>query len=156
MLQLSLTSTFKFYDKISSDSVIQIPYIFERNNTSGTAKIHFQIDDGGEGKTATVDIVQDGPTKVTSIQQMMTQLSEGQHSLQIWAEGKYNDGNVTVMSNLLYYTFVIASSIVGSTNKYINISQSFISRDSPLSSLLLCATQYEAQQLQWAYYTDSL
>jgi hypothetical protein len=37
---------------------------------SGTAKIHFQIDDGGSGKKATVDVVQDGPSKTTAIQQM--------------------------------------------------------------------------------------
>jgi hypothetical protein len=76
--------------------------------------------------------------------------------LQIWVEGKYNDGNVTVTSNLLYYTFVIASSVVGSTSKFINICQSFTSGDFPLSGLMLYATQYEAQSLQWAYYTDSL
>jgi hypothetical protein len=75
---------------------------------------------------------------------MQTQLSEGQHSLQVWVEGKYNDGNVTVMSNLLYYTFVIASSVVGSTNKFLNICQSFTSGDFPLSDLMVTATQYEA------------
>lgn len=60
------------------------------------------------------------------------------------------------MSNLMYYTFVIASSVVGSTDKYLNICQSFISGNFPLSNLMITATQYEAQSLQWAYYTDSL
>ena len=156
LLQLSVTSSFKFYEKIPGDSILQIPYVFERNDTSGTAKIHFQIDNGGQNKTAVVDVVQEGPVRVTGIQQIYSTLSEGQHSLQIWVEGKYNDGNVSIMSNLLYYTFVVASSVVGSTNKFINIGQSFISGDFPLSDLMLSATQYEAQQLQWAYYTDSL
>jgi hypothetical protein len=75
---------------------------------------------------------------------MQASLSEGQHSLQVWVEGKYNDGNVTVTSNLLYYTFVIASSVVGSTNKFLNICQSFTSGDFPLSDLMVTATQYEA------------
>jgi ABC-type glucose/galactose transport system permease subunit len=44
------------------------------------------------------------------------------------------------MSNLLYYTFVVASSVVGSTNKFINICQSFATGDFPLSKLLIKST----------------
>lgn len=156
LLQISLTSTFKFYEKQFSSTPIHIPYVFERNNTSGTAKIHFRVDDGGEGKEYTKDVVENGPTRETGIQMIDAQLSEGSHSLQMWVEAKYNDGNTTVNSNLLYYTFTVASSIIGSTNKFINISTSFSSGDFPLSSLMLNATQYEAQQLRWGYYTDSL
>lgn len=156
LLQLNLTSTFRFYDKFAANTPIAVPYVFERNNTSGTAKIYFQIDDGGEGKSYSRDVIQDGPTKITEIQQILTSLSEGQHSLQVWAEGKYNDGNVSVNSNLIYYTFTIASSVVGSTGKFINICSRFDSGDFPLSSLMLNATQYEPQTLQWGYYTDSL
>ena len=50
LLQINLTSTFKYYDKFYSNTPIQVPYIFERNNVSGTAKIYFRIDDGGQGK----------------------------------------------------------------------------------------------------------
>lgn len=114
------------------------------------------MDEGGTGKSYTRDVVQDGPVKVTDIQQIAGNLSEGTHSLQVWAEGKYNDGNVTVNSNLLYYTFTVASSVVGSTGKFININAQFDSGDFPLSSLMLNATQYEAQTIQWGYYTDSL
>lgn len=156
LLQLNLTSTFRFYEKASGNTPIQVPYVFERNNTTGTAKIHFQIDEGGEGKSYIKDVVQDGPVKVTEIQQIAGNLSEGQHSLQIWAEGKYNDGNVVVNSNLLYYTFTVASSVVGSTGKFININAHFDSGDFPLSSLMLSAVQYEPQIIQWGYYTDSL
>lgn len=156
LLQLNISSTFRFFDKFVTNTPIQVPYVFERNNTSGTAKIHFQIDDGGEGKSYARDVVQDGPVKVTEIQQILTELSEGQHRLQIWAEGKYNDGNTIVNSNLLYYTFTIASSIVGSTNKFININTEYSSGDFPLSALMLNAIQYEPQTLQWSYYTDSL
>lgn len=156
LLQISLTSTFKFYEKQYSNVPIQIPYVFERNNTSGTAKIHFKIDDGGIGKEYIRDVVQDGPTRVTEIQMAQSQLSEGTHTLQIWAEAKYNDGNTTVNSNLLYYTFTVASSIVGSTGKFINIFSQFDNGDFPLSTLMLNATQYESHQLQWGYYTDSL
>lgn len=156
LLQLNLTSTFRFYERFVASAPIAVPYVFERNNTSGTAKIHIQIDEGGEGKIYSRDVVQDGPTKVTDTQQIMVSLSEGQHSLQIWAEGKYNDGNVTVNSNLIYFTFTVASSVVGSTGKFINICSTFDNGDFPLSSLMLNATQYEPQVIQWGYYTDSL
>lgn len=156
LLQINITSTFKFYEKFSSYAPIQVPYVFERNNTSGTAKIYFKIDNGGEGKEFTKDVVQDGPTRVTETQMILTQLSEGQHSLQIWVEAKYNDGQTSIHSNLLYYTFTVASSIVGSTGKFININQSFTSGDFPLSELMLTATQYTSQTLNWGYYTDSL
>lgn len=156
LLQINLTSTFRFYEKAYSNTPIDIPYVFERNDISGTAKIHFRIDGGGTGKEYTRDVVQDGPTRVTEIQRAQAELSEGTHTLQIWAEAKYNDGNTTVNSNLLYYTFTVASSVVGSTGKFINIATSFDSGDFPLSNLMLNATQYEAQLLQWGYYTDSL
>ena len=68
LLQLNITSTFRFFDRFVANTPIQVPYVFERNNTSGTAKIHFQIDDGGEGKSYSRDVVQDGPVRVTEIQ----------------------------------------------------------------------------------------
>jgi hypothetical protein len=73
------------------------------------------------------------------MQMMQAQLSEGTHTLQIWAEAKYNDGNTVINSNLLYYTFTIASSIVGSTYKFINIFTSINNGDFPLNNLMLNA-----------------
>lgn len=81
LLQVNMTSTFRFYEKFSPQQAIQIPYVFERNNTSGTAKIYFKIDNGGSGLEATRDVVQDGPTRVVETQRMQVNLSEGQHSL---------------------------------------------------------------------------
>jgi hypothetical protein len=81
LLQINLTSTFKFYEKQFSSTAIQIPYIFERNDTSGTAKIHFRIDDGGTGKEYTRDVVQNGSTRINEIQKAQAQLSEGTHTL---------------------------------------------------------------------------
>ena len=156
LLQVNITSTFRFYEKFSPQQAIQIPYVFERNNTSGTAKIYFRIDDGGSSLQASRDVILDGPTRVVETQRMQVSLAEGQHSLQIWVEAKYNDGQTTVKSNLLYYTFTVGSSIVGSTGKFINIASSFTSGDFPLSSLMLHATQYEPSTLDWSYYTDSL
>lgn len=156
LLQVNLTSTFKFYEKQYSNVAIQVPYVFERNNTSGTAKIHFKIDNGGVGKEYARDVIEDGPTRITDIQRMQIELSEGQHSLQVWAEAKYNDGNTTINSNLLYYTFTVASSVIGSTSKFINIFAQFNNGDFPLSDLMLNATQYESYNMRWGYYTDSL
>jgi hypothetical protein len=68
LLQVSLTSTFRFYEKFASNTAIQIPYVFERNDTSGTAKIHFKIDEGGAGKEASHDVFANEPTRITQIQ----------------------------------------------------------------------------------------
>lgn len=65
MLQINLTSSFKFYEKCVPNTPIQVPYSFERNNISGTAKIYFRVDDGGTGKLYSRDIVQGGPAKIT-------------------------------------------------------------------------------------------
>ena len=156
LVQVSVVSTFKYYEKQYSGAAIQIPYTFERNNISGTAKIYIRIDDGGTGKEYIYDVLENAQTSITEIARLQPTLSEGQHSLQIWAEAKYNDGNTQVNSNLLYYTFTVASTVVGSTGKFINISTQFGSGDFPFNSLTLSATQYEAQRLQWGYYTDSL
>ena len=156
LVQISLTSTFPFFGKFALNTPIQIPYLFERNNTQGTAKIYFQIDGGGSSNLAVKDVVQGGPIRINEIQQMLTNLSEGTHYLQIWAEAKYNDGNTTINSNLLYYTFTVASSQVGTIGKFINVATTFNSGNFPLSELMLNATQYESQSLQWGYYTDSL
>ena len=156
LLQINLSSTFKFYEPIYADSPIQIPYVFERNNVLGTAKIYFRVDDGVGNKLYSKDVIENGPSKITEIQNILTSLDEGTHTLQIWAEAKYNEGNVTINSNLLFYTFTVASGVVGSTGKFINIATQFNNGNFPLSELMLTATQYEPQQLQWGYYTDSL
>lgn len=156
LLQVNMYSTFKFYEKFSVNAPIQIPYTFERNNTAGSAKIYFRIDGGGDGKEYVRDIVQDGPSRVVDTQLMQPNLTSGTHTLQVWAEAKYNDGQTTIYSNLLYFTFTVASTIVGSAGKFINVHKSFISGDFPLNELLITATQYEQVQLQWGYYTDSL
>ena len=156
LLQINIDSSFKFYDKFYADQPLQIPYVFVRNDTSGTAKIYFKIDEGGSGKDGIVDVVQNGPTKTVGIWIPQSQLEEGEHVIQIWAEAKYNDGNTTINSNLLYYTFTIASSAVGSVGKFINVFASFKDGNLPQDSLMLYATQYESFSMQWGYYTDSL
>lgn len=67
LVQISITSTFRFYEKQLPNSSMQIPYGFERNNTHGTAKIYFKIDDGGVGKEHIEDVQAEGPTKTNGI-----------------------------------------------------------------------------------------
>jgi hypothetical protein len=80
-------------------------------------------------------------------------LTAGQHTLQIYADASYNSGQVNVSSNLLYYTFVIDSSEVGVTDKFINIATSFENGSFPLSQVQLTTTQYYSSILRWGYYT---
>jgi len=80
-VQVSITSTFKYYEKQYSNSPIQVPYVFERNNISGTAQIHVKLDDGGTGKEYSYDVLENAQTKVTEMAMLQSELSEGQHSL---------------------------------------------------------------------------
>lgn len=155
LLNLNITSTFDFYSKREGVGQLRIPYTFERNNTDGSAKIYFVVDEGPERIEATRDIEAKGPSKVTSVQTIPIDLEPGLHSLQIWAVASYNDGSVQINSNLLYFTFVVASESI-STSKYICVANSFNTGSFPLSKLTLSATQYLPQTLQWGYYTDSL
>lgn len=156
LLQLNMASSFAFAAKRASTDILSIPYTFTRNNNEGSAKIHFCIDEGGSGKEYTEDVRKGGANSIVSAKSISTTLSEGLHTLQIWAEASYNDGSVTINSNLLYFTFAVASTSAISTKKYILVSTSFETGVFPFSSLTLAATQYDPQTLNWGYYTDNL
>ena len=151
LLQLNVISTFDFAAKHSSGDSVLIPCTFTRNNQDGTAKVYFQFDDQQPWST---DILKNTGTQINVNQRTTLNLSPGQHVLQIWAEAQYNDGSVTILSNLLYFTFVIATPNI-STQKYICVAQSINSASFPLNELVLDATQYMAQTLRWGYYTDA-
>jgi len=76
------------------------------------------------------------------------------HTLQIYAEAEYNDGQVQINSNLLYFTFVIATSEI-SVQKYICLAASFDTGIFPVTDFILQSTQYIPSTLRWGYYTDA-
>lgn len=78
-------------------------------------------------------------------------LTEGQHSLQIFAKATY--GSDEVYSNVLYFTFVVMSNEAGLIDKFINIASSFTMGQPPFNSLTLTGVQYYPQTLRWGYYT---
>ena len=101
-----------------------------------------------------MDVLSGGQTRVEDTGMMISPtLSPGQHTLQIYAEAIYNNGQVTVNSNLLYFTFVVATNEVGVIDKFINIATSFDSGNYPLSQLTLSTIQYYNTELRWGYYT---
>ena len=140
LLDITISCGFNFASYHSKGQPLRVPYIFERNNTNGSAKIYFVVDNE---QTYTVDILKGGQTRIEDSGKMINPLlEEGQHSLQIYVESIYNEGQITVYSNLLYFTFTIASSEVGVVNKFINIATSYENGNYPLSSLMLYTTQY--------------
>ena len=154
VLDIQVQSGFNFAGNHSQGEPLRTPYTFYRNNVDGTAKIYFVIDDGGNGKTFSVDILSGGQTRIEDTGMMISPtLEAGQHTLQIYAEAIYNDGQVTIYSNLLYFTFVVASTEAGVTDKFINIATSFNSGNYPFSSLTLTTTQYYDTKMRWGYYT---
>ena len=154
VLDIRVESGFNFAGNHAQGEVLRTPYTFYRNNVDGTAKIYFIVDDGQNGNTFSVDILSGGMTRVEDTGMMISPaLEAGQHTLQIYAEAIYNDGQVTIYSNLLYFTFVVASTEAGVTDKFINVATSFNSGNYPFSSLTLTTTQYYNTQMRWGYYT---
>ena len=98
--------------------------MFTRNNQDGTAIVKFKVDNGGTGKEWTHSILKNTGLQTNATQRVVPTLEPGLHTLQIWAEAEYNDGSVKINSNLLYYTFVVATSDI-SVQKYICLSTSF-------------------------------
>lgn len=154
LLQLNVDSTFDYISKHSSGDQLQIPCTFTRNNQDGTANVYFIIDEGGANKEWTYSILKNTGTQINATQRVAPELEPGKHTLQIWAEAKYNDGSVTINSNVLYFTFIIATKDI-SVNKYICIATSFESVPAPITNLVLQATQYMPSTLSWGYYTDA-
>lgn len=154
LLQLNVSSSFDFTKKIASGDTVFIPCTFTRNNQDGTARIRIMIDGGGTGKEWHQDVLKNTGISINADQRVVLNLGPGQHILQIWAEAQYNEGSVTITSNLLYYTFVIARNEI-SVRKYICIGTSFDSGIFPIENLVLQATQYLPQTLSWGYYTDA-
>ena len=143
VLDIRVESGFNFAGNHAQGEPLRTPYTFYRNNVDGTAKIYFVVDEGGSGKQFSVDILSGGQTRVEDTGMMISpSLDAGQHTLQIYAEAIYNDGQVTIYSNLLYFTFVVASTEAGVTDKFINIATSFNSGNYPFSSLTLTTVQY--------------
>ena len=154
VLDIRVESDFNFAGSHASNEALRTPYTFYRNNVDGTAKIYFVVDDGQDGKTFFVDILSGGQTRTEDTGMMISPtLTAGQHTLQIYAEAIYNDGQVTVYSNLLYFTFVVDSNEAGVTDKFINIATSFNSGNYPFASLTLTAIQYYDTSMRWGYYT---
>lgn len=154
LLQLNVSSTFDFTQKIASGDIVLIPCTFTRNNQDGTARVRIMIDDGGTGKEWHQDILKNTGVSINADQRVVLNLDPGKHVLQIWAEAQYSDGSVTINSNLLYYTFIVARDEI-SVRKYICMGASFDSGIFPIENLVLQATQYMPQTLQWGYYTDA-
>ena len=110
LLQLNVSSTFDFTTKRTNGDQIQIPCTFTRNDQNGTALIKFIIDGGGTGKEWTHAVNKNAGTQINASQRIVPNLEPGLHTLQIYAEAEYNDGQVKINSNLLYFTFVVATS----------------------------------------------
>ena len=156
LLDLSVESSFRFYRKYTNGQQITIPCTFNRNDTSGTARIHYIIDAGKTNQHEwTSDVLATNDTRVNVDKLVQLDFEPGQHTLQIYADCSYNEGSVTIRTNLLYFTFVIATDEI-SAQKYICISTEFTSGIFPITNVTLQSTQYVQSTLRWGYYTESL
>jgi hypothetical protein len=151
VLDLQISCDFNFAGHHAKNESLRVPYSFYRNNTNGTAKIYFCIY-GVVMASETVDIYEGGQLTFEDSGKMISpNLSEGQHSLQVYALANY-DG-LDVYSNVLYYTFVVDTSEAGAIDKFINVAASLTSGIPPFSNLTLSGVQYYDSELRWSYYT---
>lgn len=151
VLDLQMSCNFNFAGQHAKNEALRVPYSFYRNNTQGTAKIYFCVD-GVEIPSATVDIYEGGQLTFEDSGKMISPtLTEGQHSLQVYALANY-DG-LDVYSNILYFTFVVNSSEAGAIDKFINVATSLTSGIPPFNSLTLSGVQYYESELRWSYFT---
>lgn len=151
VLDLRIECGFNFAGHHAKNEALRVPYSFYRNNTNGTAKIYFCID-GVEMPLETVDVLEGGQLTFEDSGKMINPiLTEGQHSLQVYAKADY-DG-LTIYSNVLYFTFVVDSTEAGAIDKFINVAASLTSGVPPFSTLTLSGVQYYESELKWSYYT---
>ena len=154
VLQLNVSSEFNFAQKRTNGDTIDIPCYFSWNDNTGSALVKFIIDDGGTGKYWTKTINSGSSPQVNADQHVVPDLEPGLHTLQIYADVEYNGGQVIMKTNLLYFTFIVATNEL-SSRKYICIAASYDTGIFPITDLTLQATQYLPQTLRWSYYTDS-
>lgn len=154
LVKLDLTSIFKYYKGVKANSNLDIPYTFNRSDGEGTAKIYIAVDQEIQN-TLTIDIPQSNNLSFTGEIHVPNNFSEGKHTLQIWAEAKYNNGNTDINSNLLYYQFIVKSSQIGSINKYIPFVYSVSQGGFPINQFYISCTQHYPVSVSWGYYTDS-
>ena len=152
LLELSLTSQFNFCDKFQNNTYINIPCYFTRNDESGTAKIYFIIDEGAQSYET--DVLANSGTSINVSKSILLDLAPGLHTLQIYGQAQYNEGSTVVNTNLLYFTFAVASTDI-SIAKYILVSTSFNTGAFPFNGLVLTSQQYLQSKLSWGYYTDA-
>lgn len=154
IVTLDITSRFKYYQGVRTNSTLDVPYTFNRSNGEGTAKIYVAIDQETQN-ALTVDIPQSNNLSFTGTIHIPNDFQEGKHTLQMWAEAKYNNGNTDINSNLLYYQFVVKSSQIGSIEKYIPFAYSVTSGGFPINQFYIQCTQHYPVSVSWGYYTDS-
>jgi hypothetical protein len=73
----------------------------------------------------------------------------------VWAESEYNDGTTKIKSNLLYYKFVVKSSVVGVMYKHTPFFKSIEKGGFPINQFYISCQQHTPVQLNWGYFTDS-
>lgn len=169
LITFNLSSSFDFNLAKSVGGDIEVPFEINRSSVVSGSKLNVQVYiDGSIAKLASngADALWtssdtsariNGSIKLRNTYAASTlENPHVMHNMRI--EATIVSGNMTFYSNVLYYTFEIASEASDIVNKFVNIGTTLPYNKMIIEDgvFLLQATQYEAYTLNWSYYTDQL
>ena len=167
LMEFSLSSSFDYAHAKKAGNDIEIPFEVLRSAVpeGSTLEVIVQVD-GREALYATT-----GASAVYSTGDTSQRISRSMKIKGDYAAGDYDapavrhtlsieatmvSGNTTFHSNVLYYTFSMASERQDLVNQVVNISTGMPYYQVNRERLVLRARQYEAFRMPWSYYTDQI
>ena len=156
VVELSISSTFKFYEAIPENRSFIVDYIVRGQHDK---TVDFYIDGSLEASEPVYQIAGSEVIRSRIFDNTLDSTGRpkwgpGRHTLQIRA--RMNAGNQQFYSNLLYYEFVIT----GKDQTVILIKEVFPPSTQPSTQVIVGTTpgltgeQYVSRTLDWAYYSS--
>ena len=170
LISFDLSSTFDFNLAKTIGSDIEIPFEVNRSSVvqGATLKVEAFVDgtaaklssSGADAVWDTIDTSSriNSSIKIRNTYEASTsQELHKQHTLKLVAT--MLSGNTQFVSNILYYTFEVASQASDIINHFVNVGVSMPNNKAQFEDnkhLILRATQYNTFSFDWSYYTDQI
>lgn len=169
LISFELSSSFNYANHWDPTKPLEVPISVKRSDTALTLQVDAYVDGNlasfantGSAATWTVNNNETNPTTTFNINNVYssnnTSTDHNKHVLKIEAKLYDQNTGVEYHSNVLFFDFVVASSVTGITNRFVNTAYTNaynkISTVVGASNPVFSTTQYEPFTLNWAYYTD--
>lgn len=169
LISFTLSSTFEFNTAKTIGADIEVPFEINRSSTVSGSVLKVQVYiDGSIAKLASngADAMwqsEDTATRINNSIKVKNTYNAStldnphiSHTLRI--EATMVSGNTIFYSNVLYYTFEVASSVTDIVNQFVNIATSSSYNKTLITDgvYVLQGTQYNEFTIDWSYYTDQI